>query len=98
LVSAGQRLRTEAGEYTHAELIGCRLIGIRDEGDAEGAAEPAGIGIVRGVEDYGSAPLLTVETVDGREVLVPFARSICKEVDVAGKIIRVDLPEGLLEL
>jgi 16S rRNA processing protein RimM len=89
LVSASRGLRTEAGEYTHAQLIGCRL---------ERASDAGEVGIVRGVEDYGSAPLLKVETVDGREILVPFARSICKEVDVVRKIIRADLPEGLLEL
>jgi ribosomal 30S subunit maturation factor RimM len=36
--------------------------------------------------------------VDGREILVPFARAICREIDVAGKIIRVQLPEGLADL
>ena len=34
---------------------------------------------------------------DGREILIPFARSICKVIDVASKTIRVELPEGLLE-
>ena len=56
------------------------------------------IGVVTAVEDYGGPALLKVETADGREILVPFARSICREIDVAAKIIRVELPEGLLEL
>jgi ribosomal 30S subunit maturation factor RimM len=55
-------------------------------------------GVVRGVEDYGGTPLLKVEAVDGREILVPFARAICREIDVAGKVIRVQLPAGLLDL
>ncbi len=54
--------------------------------------------MVTGVEDYGGPPLLEVEAEDGREILVPFARSICREIDVAAKVIRVELPEGLLEL
>jgi len=87
LVPADQGVRLEAGEYTHADLIGCRVE------SAEGV-----IGTVRGVEDFGGAPLLAVEALDGREILVPFARSICKEIDVAAKVIRADVPEGLLEL
>jgi 16S rRNA processing protein RimM len=88
LVAAGHGVKTEAGEYTHAELIGCRL-----ERDADGGV----IGTVRGVEEYGSAPLLVVEAPGGREVLVPFVGSFCKKIDVAGKVIRMDLPEGLLD-
>lgn len=87
LVPVDQGVRREAGEYTHADLIGCRVV-----------AGQVVIGTVRGVEEFGSAPLLKVETAEGREVLVPFARAICKEIDVAGKVIRADLPEGLLEL
>ena len=30
--------------------------------------------------------------------LIPFARSICVEIDPAAKRIVVDLPEGLLEV
>ncbi len=55
------------------------------------------MGVVSGVEDYGGPPLLKVEAADGREILVPFARAICREIDVAAKIIRVELPEGLLD-
>ena len=33
----------------------------------------------------------------GKEYLIPFAESICTEVDIEGKLIRVDPPEGLLE-
>jgi ribosomal 30S subunit maturation factor RimM len=39
-----------------------------------------------------------VEAEDGREILIPFTRSICKVIDVAEKIIRVEAPEGLLDL
>jgi 16S rRNA processing protein RimM len=87
LVPMDQGVQKEAGEYTHADLIGCRV---------EAGSEV--VGIVRGVEEFGSAPLLKVEAADGREILIPFARSICKEIDVAGKVIRADVPEGLLEL
>ena len=87
LVPESERAVPEEGEYSHADLIGCRLV-------AKG--EP--VGVVIGVEDYGGAPLLKVQAADGHEILVPFARSICKEIDVGSKLIRAELPEGLLEL
>ena len=55
------------------------------------------LGVVVDFLEYGRAPLLQVDA-GGREVLVPLARSICHEIDVTGKIIRANLPEGLTEL
>ena len=75
----------EEGAYSYADLVGCKVVG-----DAE-------VGVVTEVEEFGGAPLLKVEAADGREILIPFARSICKVIDVASKTIRVELPEGLLE-
>jgi 16S rRNA processing protein RimM len=88
LVPEVDRAGAGEGEYSHADLIGCRV---------EGAAgEP--LGVVKGVEEHGGPALLRMEAPDGREILVPFARSICREIDVAAKRIRVHLPDGLLEL
>jgi 16S rRNA processing protein RimM len=85
LVPASEVEPPEKGAYSYRELVGCRVVGDRE------------VGIVMEVEEYGGAPLLKVEAADGREVLIPFARSICREIDVASKTIRVELPEGLLE-
>lgn len=89
LAPEAERSLPEEGEYSHADLIGCRVIRLA-QGDP--------VGIVRGVEEYGGPPLLRLEAANGRKILVPFARSICREIDVAAKIIRVELPEGLTEL
>jgi 16S rRNA processing protein RimM len=86
LVPESERVQAEAGEFFYSDLIGCTVVADRT------------IGVVAGIEDYGSAPLLKVHAEDGREILVPFALSICREVDVAAKVIRVDLPDGLLDL
>ncbi len=77
------------GEYSHAALVGSQVVAL-----GTGVA----IGVVRGVEEYGGPPLLKVETADGREILIPFAREICRSIDAAAKIIGVELPDGLLEL
>jgi 16S rRNA processing protein RimM len=86
LAPESERARPEPGEYSHADLIGCEIW----------APEP--LGTVRGIEDYGSQVLLRVEKTAGGEMLVPFANAICREIDVARKIIRADLPEGLADL
>ena len=91
LVSESERVEVEPGEYSHADLIGCKVIGCQVIGSSL-------IGVVQGVEDYGGPPTLRVEAVDGHEILVPFARAICREIDVAAKFIRVELPEGLTDL
>jgi 16S rRNA processing protein RimM len=88
LVPEAERAGPAEGEYSHADLIGCNVV-------ASGLPD---VGIVTGVEEYGGPPLLKVKTADGREILVPFARAICREIDVAARVIRVELPEGLLEL
>jgi 16S rRNA processing protein RimM len=85
LVSPGEVEPPEEGAFSYAELVGCKVVG--DEV----------VGVVTEVEEYGGAPLLKLEAADGREILIPFARSICKVIDVASKTIRVELPEGLLE-
>lgn len=89
LVEESERAQASEGEYTHADLIGCTVV--QEERD-----QP--VGVVRGVQEFGGPPLLTLEGADGREILVPFARSICREIDVARKIIRAALPDGLTEL
>ena len=78
----------EEGAYSHQTLVGCRVETVA------GAA----LGVVKEVEEFGGPPLLNLETPDGRELLVPFARAICKKIDVAARVIQVELPEGLLEL
>ena len=42
--------------------------------------------------------LLEVQSAEGGEILVPFARSICVSIDPAAKRIIVELPEGLEDL
>lgn len=89
LVPENEQVRPDQGEYSHADLIGCEIW-------TSSGQQP--LGIVRGVEDYGGPSLLRVEKTGGREMLIPFANAICREIDVARKIIRAELPEGLADL
>lgn len=79
--------RPEAGAYTHGDLIGCRI-------ESGGAF----IGTVESVSEGAGPSLLQVLTADRREILIPFVAAYLQNVDIAGKTIRVQLPEGLLDL
>ena len=75
------------GVYYQHQLVGCRVRTVG--GDRVGE-------VVR-VDGGAGGSLLAVKGERG-EVLVPFARHICVEIDVASRQIVVDPPEGLLEL
>lgn len=84
-----QRLPVEPGEYYLADLVGCRIV------DAGSGGE---IGTVDGWEEFGGPILLRVRDRAQREMLIPFARSICVSIDPEARRIGVVLPEGLKDL
>jgi len=84
-IPASQRTPLDEGEYFQSDLIGCEVVD-RRSGQS--------IGRVTAWDDGGGTGLLVV---DGN-LLVPFARSICVEIDPAAKRIAVELPEGLKDL
>jgi 16S rRNA processing protein RimM len=84
-VPASQRTPLDPGEFFQSELMGCDVVD-RRTGQS--------LGTVTGWEDSGGSGLLVVEG----SLLIPFARSICVEIDPATRRIAVELPEGLKEL
>ena len=83
-----ERTPLEDGEFYQADLIGCTVV------ERSGAM----LGTVSGWREYAGPVLLAVAAPDGGELLIPFARSICVQIDVAGRRIVVELPEGLKDL
>jgi 16S rRNA processing protein RimM len=79
-----QRAELGDDEVYQSDLIGCDVI------------DPTGrsLGLVTDFQETGGTPLLTV----GDELLIPFAKSICIEIDLERKRIVVNLPDGLLDL
>ena len=73
--------------YYLYQLAGCRVT----------ALDGRELGTVRDVWTIPGNDQLVVER-DGREILIPLTRAICREVDVAGKRIVVEVPDGLLDL
>jgi 16S rRNA processing protein RimM len=88
-VPESERVELSDDEYYDWELAGCRVENIT--GDH--------IGQVRDVMHTGATDLLVVDGVDTkREHLIPLADEICVEIDKVGKLIRINPPDGLLEL
>jgi len=77
----------DEGVYYQHQLVGC----------AVESADGVRIGEVIRVDGGAGGSLLAVRGAQG-EVLIPFAQHICVEIDVAGRRIRIDPPDGLLEL
>jgi 16S rRNA processing protein RimM len=75
------------GVYYHHQLIGC----------AVHTAAGERVGEVVKVEGGAAGSLLVIRGQRG-EVLVPLAAPMCVEIDVPGRRIQIDPPEGLLEL
>lgn len=83
-VPLSERAPLEAGEYYESDLIGCEVFE-RSTGES--------LGRVSALQDGGGAGLLEVG-----ELLIPFSKAICVEIDPAAKRITVELPEGLKDL
>ncbi|MBV8817672.1 MAG: 16S rRNA processing protein RimM [Acidobacteriaceae bacterium] len=88
-IPAQERAPLEAGSYYQSDLVGCQVVE-KQSGRV--------LGTVEGWQEYGGPALLVIATSDKRELLIPFAASICEQVDAAAKRIVVALPEGLDEL
>jgi 16S rRNA processing protein RimM len=77
----------EGSRYYLFQLMGCSVLDLKGE-------------VVGKVMDVLSVPANDLLVVDreGREILIPFHESICKQVDLAKKEIRIDPPAGLLDI
>ncbi len=88
-VPAADAVELAADEYYDWQLEACQVVTV----------EGRELGRVREVLHTGAAPvLLIMDERRKREHLIPLAASICVEIDIAAKLIRVDPPEGLIEL
>jgi 16S rRNA processing protein RimM len=86
-IDAGEAVELPEGTYFDHDLVGCEVL------DRMGNR----LGAVKEVFRIEGNNLLVVESAEG-EFWVPAKEPICIEVSLASKQIRVDLPDGLVEL
>ena len=75
------------GTFYHHQLIGCDVETVGGEK----------VGTVDSVEGTLAGSRLVVTGKRG-EILIPLAREICRTIDVSGKRIVIDPPDGLLDV
>lgn len=88
LVAAGERPQLDdPDEFYASDLVGL----------AVSTVNGTDLGTVRDVIDVAGADYLVLE-VDGRERLVPFVAAIVPTVDILGRRVVIDPPNGLFDL
>ncbi len=87
-VPRAERAQLEEGWSYVSDLVGCAVF---DQGQPVGRIEDVQFGA-------GEAPLLIIAGVDGKKYDLPFAEAYVEGVDLAGKQLRMRLPEGMLEI
>jgi 16S rRNA processing protein RimM len=86
-----ERIPLEDGAVYISDLLGARVVDVRLS-DAVDAGE------IIDVAPEGPGPaMLVVRTRSAKEVLIPFVRAYLVQVDLSGKRVLMNLPEGLLE-
>ena len=90
-VPRSERAALAENEVYTGDLIGCALVNIA-------GAEPVAVGEIESVDrTAGPVALLVVRGAAG-EVLIPFAKSYLRSIDLKAKRVEMALPEGLVEL
>jgi len=93
IVAIPRTERAALGEdevYT-GDLIGCALVDVAGD-------EPVTVGEIEDVDTTaGPVALLVVRGAAG-EVLIPFAKSYLRKVDLGARRVEMALPEGLVDL
>jgi 16S rRNA processing protein RimM len=85
-VNEDEAVELNEGEFFDWELVGCNVQTV--DGQT--------LGTVKELMRTGGTEILIIEGAE-KEYLVPFAESICVEVDIENKLIRIDPPDGILE-
>ncbi|SNS73186.1 16S rRNA processing protein RimM [Granulicella rosea] len=97
LIPEEERLELEEDAEYIDDLIGCTVYdGATPVGEVSGVDFPTTPDGTRRLED--AAPLLTVTTPAGDEVLIPYVTAYLISTDTGTKRIEMNLPAGLIDL
>jgi len=90
-IPRSERASLAEDEFYIGDLVGCTVVDLA-------GSEPVSIGAIEDVDrTAGPVALLVVAGASG-EVLVPFAKSYLRKIDLAARRIEMALPEGLIDL
>ena len=87
-----ERLPLSGDAVYVSDLLGVRVIDVSRGGFTDA-------GEITDVEPEGPGPaMLVIRTLAGDELLIPFVRAYLRKMDIEGKRLEMDLPEGLLAM
>jgi len=90
-IPRAQRAALGEDEVYIADLIGCDLVDVAGAGPVE-------VGVIEDVDrTAGPVALLVVRGTAG-EILIPFAKSYLRRIDLEANRVEMALPEGLRDL
>jgi len=81
-----KRVKLPKGVYYYYEMIGCEVF------DSDRL-----LGTVTKIDNYGCSDILFVNSVKGKELMVPLLKEFITKIDVKNKKIDVKLIEGLID-
>lgn len=87
LIDKSELIDLVANEYFVHDLIGCRVV----------TEDGLILGELIDVAQYSSNDVYVVKNDVGKEILIPAAKEVIKQVDITNKQIKVHLLEGLLD-
>jgi 16S rRNA processing protein RimM len=90
VIPRAERIPLEDDAVYVSDLLGLRVIDVSRGGAADA-------GEITDVEPEGAGPaMLVIRTPRGDELLIPFVRAYLRKIDIEGKRLEMDLPQGLL--
>jgi 16S rRNA processing protein RimM len=96
VIPCSERAALGEDEVYTGDLIGCVLVDVA-QGNESGPA-PVVVGEIEAVDrTAGPVALLVVRGATG-EILIPFAKSYLRKIDLAARRVEMALPEGLVDL
>ncbi len=97
LIPAEDRLPLEDGAFYISDLAGCTVLSaghaIGIIADVQFATSPDGA-----VRLSDAAPILAVESPEGKEILIPFVRDFLGKIDLKARRVEMNLPNGLIDI
>lgn len=87
LVTRENAVKLKKNEYFIADMIGMKVV----------TDEEKDFGILKEVMQTGANDVYVVETIDGKEVLLPAIKQCILEVDIENHLMKVHIMKGLLD-
>lgn len=90
-IPSAERAILSEDEVYVGDLVGCTLVDVA-------GAEPVLVGTIGAVDrSAGPTPLIVLDSPGG-EVLIPFAKSYLRRIDLTARRVEMALPDGLVDV